>query len=76
MAAEKDWGNGYLGSLGWVCTHTAISKTDNQQGPAWTGNSAQYYVAVWMEGELGGEWIHAYAWPSPSAVRLKLPQRC
>ena len=34
MAAEKDWGKGYLGSLGWVCTYTAISKTDNQQGPA------------------------------------------
>ena len=21
------------------------------------GNSAQYYVAVWMEGQFGGEWI-------------------
>ena len=23
-----------------------------------TGNSAQYYVAAWMGGEFGGEWIH------------------
>ena len=23
-----------------------------------TGNSAQCYVAVWMGGEFGGEWIH------------------
>ena len=25
-----------------------------------TGNSAQRYVAAWMGGEFGGEWIHAY----------------
>ena len=24
-----------------------------------TGNSAQCYVAAWMEGEFGGEWIHS-----------------
>ena len=23
-----------------------------------TGNSAQRYVAAWMGGQLGGEWIH------------------
>lgn len=23
-----------------------------------TNNSAQYYVAAWMGGEFGGEWIH------------------
>ena len=27
-----------------------------------TGNSAQCYVAAWMGGEFGGEWIHAYVW--------------
>ena len=26
-----------------------------------TGYSAQSYVAAWMGGEVGGEWIHAYA---------------
>ena len=25
-----------------------------------TGNSAQCYVAAWMEGQFGGEWIHGY----------------
>ena len=25
-----------------------------------TGSSAQCYVAAWMEGEFGGEWIHVY----------------
>ena len=33
-----------------------------------TGNSAQYNVAVWMGGELGGEWIHVHVWLRPSAV--------
>ena len=37
-----------------------------------TGNSAQCYVAAWMGGEFGGEWIHAYVWMSSSAVHLKL----
>ena len=25
-----------------------------------TGNSAQCYVAAWMGGEFGGEWMHGY----------------
>ena len=25
-----------------------------------TGDSAQCYVAAWMGGEFGGEWIHVY----------------
>ena len=37
-----------------------------------TGNSAQCYVAAWMGGESGGEWIHVYVWLSPFAVHLKL----
>ena len=24
------------------------------------GNSAQCYLAAWMEGEFGGEWMHVY----------------
>ena len=39
-----------------------------------TGNSAQCYVAAWMRGEFGGEWIHVYVWLSPFAVYLKLSQ--
>ena len=30
---------------------------------AW--NSAQCYVAAWMGGEFGGEWIHVYVRLSP-----------
>jgi len=39
-----------------------------------TWNSAQCYVATWMGGEFGGEWIHVYAWLSPFVVHLKLLQ--
>ena len=50
---------------------------DNQQRPTYSiGNSAQCYAAGWMGGEFGGEWIHVYAWLSPFAVCLKLPQHC
>ena len=41
-----------------------------------TGNSAECYVAAWMGGEFGGEWIHAYVWLSPFAVHLKQSQHC
>ena len=37
-----------------------------------TGNSTQCYVAIWMGGELGGEWIHVYEQMSPFVVHLKL----
>ena len=37
-----------------------------------TWNSAQCYVAAWMGGEFGGEWIHVYVWLSPFAVHWKL----
>ena len=41
-----------------------------------TGNSAQCYVAAWMGGEFGGEWIHVYVWLSLVAVHLKLSWYC
>ena len=36
------------------------------------GNTAQCYVAAWIGGEFGGEWIHVYVWLSPITVHLKL----
>ena len=43
------------------CVHIAVFKMENQQGPIVSmGNSAQCYVAAWMGGELGGEWIRRY----------------
>ena len=41
-----------------------------------TENPAQCYVAAWMGGEFGEEWIHVYVWLSPFAVGLKLSQHC
>ena len=41
-----------------------------------TGNSAQCYVAAWMGGEFGGEWVHVYIWLGSFAVHLKLSQHC
>ena len=38
--------------------------------------SAQCYVAAWMGGEFGGEWIHLYVWLSSFLVHLKLSQHC
>ena len=41
--------------------HTAIFKMDNQLYS--TGNSAQYYVAAWMRGGLGGNgYMYVYGW--------------
>ena len=37
-----------------------------------TGKSVQCYVAAWMGGEFGGEWIHVYLWLSPFSVHMKL----
>ena len=33
-----------------------------------TRDSAQCYVAAWMGGEFGKEWIHVCAWLSPFTV--------
>ena len=41
-----------------------------------TENSAQCYMAAWMGGEFGGEWILVHVWLSPFAVHLKLSQHC
>ena len=31
---------------------------DNEQGPTAKHRAAQFYVAAWMEGGFGREWIH------------------
>ena len=41
-----------------------------------TWNSGKCYVAGWIGGEFGGEWIHVYEWLSPFAVHLKLSLCC
>ena len=39
-----------------------------------TRNSAQYYVAAWMGGEFGGEWMRVYVWLNPFALHLEPSQ--
>ena len=39
-------------------------------------NSAQCYVAAWMRGMFGEEWIHVCVWLHPFAVHLRLSQHC
>ena len=41
-----------------------------------TENSAQCYVAAWMGGEFGGEWIYVYMQLNPFTIHLKLSQHC
>ena len=49
----------------------------NKDLPYSTGNSAKCYMAAWMEGELGREWVHVYCmaesllW-SPEAITTLL----
>ena len=71
----KEWGVGIVREFGkdmhtllyfkWITSKNLLHST---------GNSAQCYVAAWMGGEFGGEWIHVYVWLSPFAVHLKLSQ--
>ena len=37
-----------------------------------TGNSAECYVAAWMGGEFGGEWLHVHVWLSPFVIEHAL----
>ena len=55
--------------LRWITTKNLLYNT-------W--NSAQCYVAAWMGGESGGEWIHVliYVWLSAFTVHLKQSQHC
>ena len=53
-----------------------LKRITNKDLPYSTGNSAQCYVAAWMRGDSGGEWIHVYVWLSHFAVHLKLSQHC
>ena len=36
----------------------------------------QCYMATWMGGGFGEEWIHVYVWLTPFTVLLKLSQCC
>jgi len=57
--------------------HTPIFKMGNQHWPSYsTGNSPQCYMAAWMKGGFGREWMQVYVCLSPCTVHLKLSQHC
>ena len=47
-----------------MCTLLYLKWITNKDLLYSTGNSAECYVAAWMGGEFGGEWIHGYVWLS------------
>ena len=48
-----------------LCTLLYLKWITNKDLLDSTGNSAQCYVAAWMGGEFGGEWIQVHVWLSP-----------
>ena len=77
VAGEKDGLKGIVREF-WMDMYTLLYlKWITNKDPLYsTWNSAQCYVAAWMGGELGGEWIHVYIWLGPFDVHLKLSQHC
>ena len=63
---------GVVREFGMVCSKWLTNK--DLLSSTW--NSAQCFVAAWMAGDLGGEWIHVYVWLSPFTVHLRLSQHC
>ena len=75
----EGWGDGIFREKGMVkdlgvdmYTLLYLKWVTNKELLYSTGNSAQCYVAAWMGGEFGGEWIYVYLWLSPLVVHLKL----
>ena len=68
-AMQRPWGQKELEALylKWITNKDLVSSI---------GNSAQCYVAAWMGGESGGEWIPVNVWLSLFTVHLKLSQHC
>ena len=70
-------GEGMVREFGMVMYTLLYVKWVSNKGLLYSpGDSAQCYVAAWVGGEFGGEWIHVYVWLSLFAVHLKLSQRC
>ena len=64
--------DGSFEKVTYTLLHVKLITDKHLQYSTW--DSAQCYVPALME--FGGEWVHMYAWLSPSAVHLKLPQLC
>ena len=77
LPVGEGWREGIVGEFGidmYILLY--LKRITNKDQPYSTGSSAQYYVAAWMGGESGGEWIHVYVWLSRFAVHLRLSQHC
>ena len=74
---DGEWMEGQDREFGMdMCTLLYLKWTTNKDLLYSVWNSAQCYVAAWMGGGLGGEWIHGYVCLSPFSVHLKLSQHC
>ena len=72
VAGGRIWGRYGLGVWDRY-VHTVIFKQITNKDLLYhTWNSAQCYVAAWMEAEFGEEWILVYVWMNTLVVHLKL----
>ena len=70
-------GEGIIREFGMDMYTLLCLKWVSKKGPVYsTWNSAQCYMAAWMEGEFGGKWIHIYVGLSPFAVHLNSIVNC
>ena len=77
MVAREGWREGIVREFGMdMYTVLYLKWIANKDLLSSTWNSAQCYVAAWMGGEFGGEWIQVYVWLGPFTVHLKLSQHC
>ena len=66
-------GEGMVREFGMVMYTLLYVKWVSNKGLLYSpGDSAQCYVAAWVGGEFGGEWIQVYVWLGPFTVHLKL----
>ena len=63
----EEWGEGVVREFGmgmYILLYLKWVSSKDLLNSAW--NSAQCYVAAWMGGDFGGEWIHVYMYGSES----------
>ena len=73
VAIGEGWAEGLVTEFGMdMYTLLYLKWITNKDLLYSTRNSTQCYVAAWIGGELGGEWIYVYVWLSPFAVHLIL----
>ena len=71
-AGRKDVGEGTVKEFGMdMYTLLYLKRITNKDLLYSTGNSARYYVAAWMGGDTGREWIRGHVWLSRFTVKLK-----